>query len=75
MFTDLQRDDRNAADSNARPVSLVSWPAVAFHLEASPWAGLYDKSDDVIHTALRGNYKTPDPLANDGSDRGLIPED
>jgi hypothetical protein len=58
MFTHLRRAAWNTSGSNSKPVSHLGWPALACHLEASPWAGLYDEGDDHIHWALRGDNET-----------------
>ncbi len=59
MFTHTpHKDARSTSVSNSNPANTVGWPTLACHLEASPWAGLYDDSDEVIHIAVRGDNAT-----------------
>lgn len=63
MLTHLRKDARTTASSSASPATPVTWPTLACHLEATPWAGLYDGSDEFIHSAVRGDAESPADFA------------
>ena len=59
----LLRDIRETPGTSFDHVKPVTWPTLARHLEASPWAGLYDESDDFIHRTVRGDTGTRSTIA------------
>lgn len=65
MFSHLLRSARDTPGSQPHSLAPASWPTLACHLEATPWAGLYDESDDFIRTAVRGTNKTQPILPSD----------